>query len=60
MGSEKISRDVITRPVPGHVTDDVSFIAFRFSGLKAMVGYRVAATFHIVWFDCSYDLYPHE
>lgn len=60
MGFEKIDRDAITRPIPAHVTDDVAFIAFRFSGLKPMVGYRVDATFHIVWFDCSFDLYPHE
>jgi hypothetical protein len=60
MGFETISRDVIRRPIPAHITDDVTLIAFRFSGLKPMVGYRVNGMFHVIWFDCRFDLYPHD
>jgi len=60
MGFETIARNAIRRPIPNHVTDDVTFIAFRFSGKKPMVGYRTDGMFHIIWFDCSYDLYDHS
>lgn len=59
MGFETIARTSIRRPIPPHVTEDVTFIAFRFSGMKPMVGYRKDAMFHIIWFDCSYCLYDH-
>ncbi len=59
MGFETIARKAITRPVPAHITDDVTFVAFRFSGMKPMVGYRTEEMFHIVWFDCAFDLYDH-
>jgi hypothetical protein len=59
LGGEKISRDAIKRPIPEHVTDDVTFIAFRFSGKKPMVGYRMKEMFHIVWLDRDFTLYDH-
>ncbi|WP_228020365.1 hypothetical protein [Sphaerospermopsis sp. LEGE 08334] len=39
LGYEKISRNAIKAPIPKFITEDVNFIAFRFSGIKAMVGY---------------------
>jgi hypothetical protein len=59
LGCEKINRDAIRRPIPQSVTEDVTFLAFRFHGKKAMVGYRVDETFHIVWFDRDFSLYDH-
>ncbi len=59
MGFETITRGAISRPVPAHITEDVTFIAFRFSGMKPMVGYRVDGMFHIIWFDCTFNLYDH-
>lgn len=59
LGREKIDRDAIRRPIPKHITEDVTFIALRFSGLKPMVGYQRDRTFHIIWFDCRFDLYDH-
>ena len=58
-GREKIDRGAIRRPIPRHITEDVTFIALRFSGLKPMVGYQRDRTFHIIWFDCGFDLYDH-
>ncbi len=60
MGLETIPAYRIERPRPLHLTEDVTLIAFRFSGKKAMVGYRQEGTFHIVWFDCDFSLYAHE
>jgi hypothetical protein len=60
MGLETISRDSIKRPIPTHVTEDVTLIAFRFSGKKPMVGYRVDGMFHILWFDPDFSLYDHS
>ena len=59
MGFETIARTAIRRPIPTHIAEDVTLIAFRFSGLKPMVGYRIDGMFHIVWFDCDFTLYPH-
>lgn len=58
-GREKIDRNAIGRPIPPHLTEDVTFIALRFSGMKPMVGYQKERTFHIVWFDCGFKLYDH-
>lgn len=60
MGQETIPAFRIKRPMPRHITDDVTMIAFRFSGLKTMVGYRQDGTFHIVWFDRDFSLYTHS
>jgi hypothetical protein len=59
MGFETITRTAIRRPIPTHITEDVTFIAFRFNGLKPMIGYRIEGMFHIIWFDCRFDLYDH-
>src|ERR1035437_7627196 len=40
LGREKIPRSSIKRSIPKHLTEDVTFIALRFSGLKPMVGYQ--------------------
>lgn len=59
MGLETIARKAIKGTIPSHITEDVTFIAFRFSGKKAMIGYRTEGMFHIVWFDRDYNLYDH-
>lgn len=60
LGYEKIDRNIIRATIPRHLTPDVTLIAFRFSDMKPMVGYRNNATFYILWFDRDRDLYPHE
>jgi hypothetical protein len=57
-GREKISRDALPAP-PRNLSEDINFIALRFSGKKPMVGYQQDGTFHIIWFDRDFTLYDH-
>lgn len=59
MGFEKIPRESIRPSIPLHITEDTVIIAFRFSGMKPMVGYRSQSMFHIIWFDRDFNLYDH-
>lgn len=59
LGYEKISRGVLKAGIPPHLKDDVDFIAFRFDGKKAMVGYRDEHVFHVIWLDRTFTLYKH-
>ena len=59
LGFEKIARNALKVSIPNHVTEDVNFIAFRFSGMKPMVGYREGVIFHILWLDRLFSLYDH-
>lgn len=59
LGSEQIAQGAIKEQLPSTVTPDVTLLAFRFSGMKAMVGYRDGETFHILWLDHSFALYDH-
>ena len=59
VGYEIIDHSSFRVPIPKHITEDVDMIAFRFSGLKAMVGYRDEAIFHLVWLDRSFKVYAH-
>jgi hypothetical protein len=60
LGTEKIVRESIRAPVPPGITEDVeSFLAIRFHGKAPMVGFRSGETFHVVWLDRAFTLYPH-
>jgi hypothetical protein len=59
LGYEQIPRHCIHASIPSHVTADVQLIAFRFSGKKAMVGYRDNALFRILWLDRDFTVYNH-
>jgi hypothetical protein len=59
LGYERIPRDAIKAPVPNHVTEEVHLIAFRFDGLRPMVGYRDSGIFFILWLDRNFTLYSH-
>jgi len=59
LGTEKIDRSALRAPIPGGITEDVVFLAIRFNGKAPMVGYRSGQTFHIVWLDRAFTLYPH-
>lgn len=60
LGFEKISRDGIKSAIPKFITDDVDhFLAFRFNGKKAMVGFRQKDIFYVLWFDHDFSLYDH-
>ena len=59
LGFEQISRKSMKVPVPGHLTDDVNIIAFRFNAKKPMIGYRDGPVFYVLWFDRVFDCYDH-
>lgn len=59
LGYERIARNAIKTGIPPHIKPDVNFLAFRFSGMKAMVGYREGSIFYIVWLDRDFTLYDH-
>lgn len=59
MGSEKIKRVSILKQIPKNITEETTFLSLRFSGKKAMVGYRDLDVFHIVWLDRNYEIYNH-
>ena len=52
-------RDRIHTSIPPHVSPEVIFLAFRFSGRKAMVGYRQEHIFYVMWLDRDFTLYDH-
>jgi hypothetical protein len=59
-GTEKIARNALRAAIPSSITDDVDFVALRFSGRKAMVGFRSDEVFHVVWLDRAFELYRHS
>lgn len=60
MGSEKIKRKSIQVSIPKEVTPDVEdFLALRFSGKKAFVGFRNQFVFHIIYIDANFSVYKH-
>jgi hypothetical protein len=59
LGFETIARTSLKVAVPKHVTPEVNILAFRFSGKMPMVGYKDGQTFHVLWFDREFAVYPH-
>ncbi|HFG1962959.1 hypothetical protein [Vibrio cholerae] len=60
LGFEKIAKSAIKAPIPQFITPDVDhFLAFRYHGLKPMVGYRKNDIFYVLWFDNCFSLYNH-
>lgn len=60
LGSEIIAREAINVGIPSHITEDVNLLAFRFNGMKPMIGYRCSrGVFHVLWLDRDYTIYNH-
>ena len=59
-GSEKLSWDTIRPAKSEKIPKDATFLAFRFHGLKAMVGYRTGRILQIIWIDRDFTLYDHH
>ena len=60
LGIEKISKSSLKTALPKNITADFDdFMAFRFSGKKPMVGYRIHDLFYVLWFDHDFTLYNH-
>lgn len=60
IGSEKIDINQIRGDGVNHLPEDVVLLSIRFSGEKAMIGYRDGMVFHIIWLDHHFNLYPHS
>ena len=59
-GYEHIQRSSIKgAKIPKFITPDITLLAFRFSGLSPMIGFRLKRIFYIVWLDRSFTLYKH-
>lgn len=59
-GFEKITRAQIKGSIPPFFTDDIQhFLAFRFDGMKPMVGHRDRRVFYVIWLDRDFTLYNH-
>lgn len=60
LGHEKISRTSIKPAIPKFITaEEHNLLAFRFSAMKPMVGYRVKNVFYVLWFDHDFTVYSH-
>lgn len=59
VGYKIIDRNSFRVAIPKHITEDVDLIAFRFSGLAPMVGYKDREIFRIVWLDRAFQVYDH-
>ncbi|MEO8316133.1 MAG: hypothetical protein ABI645_15230 [Pseudomonadota bacterium] len=59
LGSEKISQKQLKFALPSHITEDITILAFRFSGKAPMLGYRVGTTLHIICLDAKMIAYAH-
>ena len=60
LGTEKISTTSIKAAKPKFITEDLDdYLAFRYNGKQAMVGYRQRDVFFVLWFDHDFTLYNH-
>ena len=60
LGYEKIAINSINVQIRKFITEDQNnLIAFRFNGLKSMVGYRYRNVFYVLWFDHDFSVYDH-
>ena len=58
LGSEKIRRKSIKPSIPVFITEDVDFfLALRYDGKKAMIGYRNRFIFHLIYIDRNHTVY---
>ncbi len=60
IGSEKINRKSIRPSIPREITPDVdNFLALRYSGKKAFIGFRNHYIFHVIYIDSDFSVYKH-
>lgn len=59
-GCEEIPQSKISgSKIPSEIKPDATLLSFRCVGTAPMVGFRDGQTFHILWIDRDYSLYPH-
>lgn len=59
-GCEKIKWSQIKAQGKDAITPDSNVLAFRFSGMKPMIGYRLDETFYVMWLDRAFNVYDHR
>lgn len=59
LGYEKLPQQQVRVRKPSNLSPDTRLVAFRFNGLKAMVGHREGATYHILGLDYNRKMYKH-
>ena len=59
LGCEKIPRKAIQVGIPSIAEKENHFIAFRFSGMKPMIGWRNHELFQVIWIDPKLKVYKH-
>ena len=60
LGSEKIDKTSLNINLPEVVTEDTNILAFRFSGMITMLGFRSTwGTFYVIGFDSKFTAYKH-
>jgi hypothetical protein len=60
IGYELIPVQQVKISIPSEVTQDIaSFHVFRFSGKKAMIGFKDENTYHILGLDRNFKAYKH-
>lgn len=60
IGTEKIKKSSIKKPIPNSVTDDHDFfLAMSYQGHKRIIGYKFQQIFYILWIDHDFSVYDH-
>jgi hypothetical protein len=60
IGSEKIAKNAIRASIPHPFDEDYGDpLAFRFDGMKTIVGFRKGFLFHVIYIDRNFTLYAH-
>lgn len=61
LGYETIKRNSLKLNMPNSVPEDANILAFRFSGMAPILGYRSPfGTFYIIAFDTKFKAYDHK
>lgn len=58
-GCEKISKSQMKFRIPPFFSEDVDCVIFRFSAMKAMIGFRKDKIYYIVALDRNFTAYNH-
>jgi hypothetical protein len=59
LGAELISQNSIRVALPAAVTPDLALLAFRYNGMRPMIGYREGRVYHILLLDHNFSCYQH-
>lgn len=58
-GCEKINAAALRVGRPAFLSEEVTFLSFRFCAKAPMIGFREGRTFHVLWLDREFKVYKH-